>query len=116
METQEKVLNTHDERTLEIKMTVVTALLTTCIFNEAMDSIKDSDFYSGKMKNAGRQFEIQITNKCNAMVDQLWQFDELASSNLTQAIRDIATYIVTLKPSEMLTLSKAMKEGKIQFK
>ena len=116
MDTQEEVLTAHDERTLEVKMTIVTALMSTSIFIESLDSIKDSDFYDGKMKNAGRQFEIQVVNKCNNMVNDLWQFNEIASSDLTQSIRDIAAHVATLKPSEIITLSKAMKEGQIQFK
>ena len=38
MEVQEEVLNAHAERTLKAKMTTVTSLMSTVIFNESLDS------------------------------------------------------------------------------
>lgn len=116
MDTQEEVLTAHDERTLEVKMTIVTALMSTSVFIESLDSLKaDTDFYDGKLKAAGKQFEIQITNKCNDKVNELWQFNEVASSDLTQAIRDIAAFVATIKPSEIITMASAMQNGQIKF-
>ena len=116
MEVQEEILKAHAERTLKAKMTTVTSLMSTVIFNESLDDLKDTDFYDGKLKAAGKQFEIQITNKCNGMVNDLWDFNEIASSDLTSSIRDIASYVATLKPSEIVTLASAMEKGQIEFK
>ena len=107
MEIEKQMLDSNDPHTLEIRMTIVTALLATTIFNE---------FYNGKLKSASKQFEIQITNKCNNMVNDLWKFNEVASSDLTQSIRDVAAHIAMLKPSEIVTMASALKEGKLQFK
>lgn len=105
----------HSERTVEVKMTVVTALMSTVVFNESLDSIKDSDFYNNNLKKAGKRFEFQIVNNCNKMVDHLWECNEVASSDLTSAIRDIADHISSLKPSEIVAISQAMKKGLINF-
>tara|TARA_R110000803_G_scaffold196714_4_gene260056 strand:+ start:2223 stop:2573 length:351 start_codon:yes stop_codon:yes gene_type:complete len=116
MEIEKQMLDSNDPHTLEIRMTIVTALLATTIFNESLDSLKYCDFYNGKLKSASKQFEIQITNKCNNMVNDLWKFNEVASSDLTQSIRDVAAHIAMLKPSEIVTMASALKEGKLQFK
>lgn len=106
---------TLDERNLEIRQTLVTALMTSVIFNESMDAIKDSTFHDGKLKTAGKQFEIQITNKCNKMANDLWKFDENRSCELTNSIRNIAQFVATLKPSEIVTFSDAINAGNVQF-
>lgn len=115
MDAQQEVLEEMDARTLEVKMTVVTAIMSTVIFNESLDNLKDTDFYDSKLKQAGNQFEIQITNKCNKIADDLWQFNEHASSNLAKSIRTIAAHVAASKPSEIVAFAKMLNENKIKI-
>ena len=114
MDVQEEVLTAHEQRTLEAKMALVTALMSTVIFNESLDSLKDSSFYDGKLKTIGNQFEIQIMNKCKKQVDHLWNVNDKASCDLTSSIRDIAEHISKLKPSAIVALSQAMNRGLVK--
>lgn len=96
--------------TEEKRLTAVTMILTTTIFNESLDELKDSVFYKRELKFAGNQFETQITKFCNRYVDDFWDADEKASSDLTQSIRNIAKHLASLKPSEIMTFEEQLKK------
>jgi len=95
--------------TEEQRLTAVTMILVTTIFNESLDELKETPFYKQKLKFTGNQFENQINKFCNDYVDDFWNADEKASSDLTQSIRNIAKYIASLKPSEIITFEEQLK-------
>jgi len=95
-----------------LRMIWVTALVCTTVFLEVHDELKVSQQYNGKLKASGKQFEIQLFKSCARQVNDLWQTDELAASDLTQAIREIGEHIATLKPSEVMTLAHSLKKSK----
>lgn len=96
-----------------LRMHWVTALVCTTVFNEVHDELKVSFQYNGQLKKAGRQFEIQLVKNCNKLVDDLWQANEIAASDLTQAIRDIGSHLATLTPGEIMILKDLIKKQKL---
>ena len=94
----------------ELRMTVVTALTTSIILIECLDELKETNFYqkNKKLKSVGYQFETQIDKACKQQVGDLWKYDEVAASDLTQAFRDIGEHIAKLRPSEILALSQRL--------
>lgn len=101
-----------EEELENLRMTWVTALMCTTVFIEAHDEMKETSVYNGKLKSSAKQFEIQLFRKCDKIVHELWKADEIAASDLTQAIREIGKHIATLRPSQVMDLAENLSNDK----
>jgi len=91
---------------LDMRLTLVTLLTTSVVFNESLDELKETSFNKGKLKVAAKQFEIQIMKTCNKQVDNMWKVDESIASTLTESIRGIAKHVANLPPVEIVKFYK----------
>jgi hypothetical protein len=98
-----------EEQKEELRLMVVTMMMSTVVFNESHDDLKETNFYNNKLKITGKQFEIQITKLCNNWVNELWNADEKAASDFTESIRKIAKHVASLKPSKIVEFADNLK-------
>jgi len=93
---------------LDMRLTLVTLLTTSVVFNESLDELKETSFNKGKLKAVAKQFEIQIVKSCNKQVNTMWTTDEEIASELTQSIRGIAKHVASLPPYEIVKFYKEL--------
>ena len=94
----------------ELRMTMVTTIICSSVMNESLDELKETNFYqkNKKLKSSGNQFGVQIDKYCTQQVNDLWKYDEIAASDLTQALRNIGKYVSGLQPSGIVALSQRL--------
>ena len=99
------------EEIIKLQYSIITTSLTASILLECLDELKyNSSLYSNRLKVATKAVDIQITKSLKKQIDSIWKYNEIAASDLTNAIRGIAEHIAQLKlPSDIVNLNNELK-------
>lgn len=89
----------------------ITFLMAAQVTKHALEDLKHTSAYRGKLKAPINQCLIAITNECNQDIAKLWQTDELISMQLMQSISDIAKAIAECKnPIALLSIKELLRK------
>jgi len=111
----EKNIKIPNDDLMDVRLMTITALTAAQVLNETLDDLKETSFYKSKLKTAGNQFSIQLTNTCNKHIDDIWGVDERSARQLMDGIMEISKAIAKMKPSQLAVFGDLLKTGDLKY-
>lgn len=94
----------------EARNTLLLCLTAAQVMQEALDDLKETDFYKHTLKNATVRFQKEIEKTCNDQINNLFNLNEDMMRQLQNGIEQIAKQIVeSNNPTALVEFGKILE-------